>query len=93
MFSDDFNKLETLNKKLESAIVEFDSYWNDLDEDIKEELKKKDDKKESDDVKLDTKALKKKKEEVYESLENDLIKRYDEYLSLSVKEQEHRIYS
>lgn len=87
MFSDDFNKLETLNKKLESAIAEFDSYWADLDEDIKEELKKQDDKKESDDVKLDTKALKKKKEEVYESLENDLIKRYDEYLSLSVKEQ------
>lgn len=87
MFSDDFNKLEDLNKSLEGAIAEFDSYWSDLDEDIKEELKKQDDKKESDDVKLDTKALKKKKEEVYESLENDLIKRYDEYLSLSVKEQ------
>lgn len=87
MFSDDFNKLEDLNKSLEGAIAEFDSYWSDLDEDIKEELKKQDDKKEFDDVKLDTKALKKKKEEVYESLENDLIKRYDEYLSLSVKEQ------
>ncbi|MGN0812774.1 MAG: type I restriction-modification system subunit M [Candidatus Coproplasma sp.] len=87
MFGEDFNKLEELNKKLESAIAEFDSYWADLDEDIKEELKKQDDKKESDDVKLDTKVLKKKKEEVYESLENDLIKRYNEYLSLSTKEQ------
>lgn len=87
MFGDDFNKLEELNKKLESAIAEFDSYWAELDEDIKEELKKQDDKKESDDVKLDTKVLKKKKEEVYESLENDLIKRYNEYFSLSTNEQ------
>ncbi len=40
MFSDDFNKLEDLNKSLEGAIAEFDSYWSDLDEDIKEELLK-----------------------------------------------------
>lgn len=87
MFGEDFNKLEALNKKLESAISEFDSYWAELDEDIKEELKKQDDKKESDEAKLDIKALTKKKADVYESLENDLIKKYNEYLSLTVNEQ------
>ena len=88
MFADEFVKLEALNKELSGTASESDSFWADMDEELKETLKKKDDgDKEQSEAKLDTKILKEKYQEVMGVLSNEATRKYAEYLKLKPKEK------
>ncbi len=74
--------MDGLNKDLSGAASEYESFWEGLDDELKEELKKKDDGDEQSEAKLDTKQLKAKYQEVLATLSNDTTKMYAEYAAL-----------
>ncbi|MBQ3515319.1 MAG: type I restriction-modification system subunit M [Lachnospiraceae bacterium] len=86
LFPDEFIQMETLNRELADVITENDSFWEELDEELKDELKKKSDDEQAD-SKLDSKILKKKYQEILDTLSNDVTKLYDSYLGLKPKEK------
>ena len=75
LFADEFTQMDGLNKDLSGATSEYESFWEGLDDELKEELKKKDDGDEQSEAKLDTKQLKAKYQEVLATLSNDTTKR------------------
>ncbi len=88
LFPDEFIQMETLSEELAGIIAEYDSFWEEMDEELKDELKKKSDKDDDQaEAKLDTAILKKKYQEVLDTLSNDVIKLYVSYLALKPKEK------
>ena len=88
LFADEFIRMASLNRELEGVVSEYESFWEELDEELKDELKKKsDDADDQTDAKLDTKILKTKYQEILATLSNDVIRLYNEYLSLKPKEK------
>ena len=86
LFADDFRQLEEHRTAHDNAVAEFDAYWGELDNELKDTLKKvgQDD---DDESEINSKLLAAKKKEVYAALENDRIRCYKTYLSLPKKEQ------
>lgn len=87
LFADEFTQMDGLNKDLSGATSEYESFWEGLDDELKEELKKKDDGDEQSEAKLDTKQLKAKYQEVLATLSNDTTKMYAEYAALKPKQK------
>lgn len=87
LFTDEFTQMDGLNKDLSGATSEYESFWEGLDDELKEELKKKDDGDEQSEAKLDTKQLKAKYQEVLATLSNDTTKMYVEYAALKPKQK------
>lgn len=88
LFTDEFVRMETLSRELANVTAEYDSFWEDMDEELKDQLKKKSDNAGDEaEAKLDTTTLKKKYQEVLESLSNDITKQYISYLALKPKEK------
>ena len=88
LFADEFIRMEALSRELASVIDEYDSFWEDMDEELKDQLKKKSDSASDEtEAKLDTTILKKKYQEVLESLSNDITRQYVSYLALKPKEK------
>lgn len=87
LFADEFTQMDGLNKDLSGATSEYESFWEGLDDELKEELKKKDDGDEQSEAKLDTKQLKAKYQEVLATLSNDTTKMYVEYAALKPKQK------
>lgn len=87
LFADEFLRLDALNKQLNGVSAEYDSFWEDLDEELKNDLKKGSDEGDSSQTKIDTKLLKEKYLEVLDSLSNESTKKYEEYLSLKPKQK------
>ena len=88
MFSDDFQRMDTLRKKLAGVISDYESFWTDLDEELKDELKKQDDNQDDQaDAKIDAKRLKEKYQEMMASLSNETTRKYDAYLALKPKQK------
>jgi len=83
LFTEDYANLSRLSDELDGAVSEFDSYWDEMEEEFKSELKKKSKKNEDEECKIDSTKLKEKKNEVYEALESEEIKKYNEYFALS----------
>lgn len=81
LFQDDFEKLESLNNQLNSAIGEFDSYWEEMDEELKTELKK------DNEDEVNTDKLKTKNNEILATLSNETTKILSKYLELSKKQE------
>ena len=81
------SQMDGLNKDLSGAASEYESFWEGLDDELKEELKKKDDGDEQSEAKLDTKQLKAKYQEVLATLSNDTTKMYAEYAALKPKQK------
>lgn len=90
LFADEFLQLDAISKQYEGAIAEHDSFWEDLDEDLKNNLKKDTGEENSSEVTIDTKLLKEKYLEILNSLSNETTKKYEAYLSLKPKQK--RIY-
>ncbi|MBR2455142.1 MAG: type I restriction-modification system subunit M [Clostridia bacterium] len=88
LFADEFVRMETLSRELANVTAEYDSFWEDMDEELKDQLKKKsDDAGDDAEAKLDTTILKKKYQEVLESMSNDITRQYVSYLALKPKEK------
>lgn len=88
LFADEFIRMETLNRELASGVAEYDAFWEEMDEELKDQLKKKsDDAGDESEAKLDTKILKTKYQEVLDSLSNDIVRQYLAYLALKPKEK------
>lgn len=87
LFTDEFTQMDGLNKDLSGATSEYESFWEGLDDELKEELKKKDDGDEQSEAKLDTKQLKAKYQKVLATLSNDTTKMYVEYAALKPKQK------
>ena len=85
--SDEFLRLDALSKQLNGVSAEYDSFWEDLDEELKNDLKKESDEGDSSQAKIDTKLLKEKYLEVLNSLSNESTKKYEKYLSLKPKQK------
>ena len=79
--------MEALDKELEHALSEYESFWADLDEELKNELKKEDDGQESQEANIDMKLLKGKYQEVLASLSDETTKKYEEYLGLTPRQK------
>lgn len=86
LFYDEFIQMETLNRELADIIAKNDSFWEALDDELKDELKKKSDDDQAD-SKPDSKILKKKYQEILDTLSNNVTKLYDSYLGLKPKEK------
>ena len=87
LFADEFSQMDSLNKELSGATSEYESFWEGLNDELKEELKKKDDGDEQSEAKLDTKQLKAKYQEVLATLSNDTTMMYAEYAALKPKQK------
>ena len=87
LFADEYTQMDSLNKELSGATTEYESFWEELDDELKEELKKKDDGDEQSEAKLDTKQLKVKYQEVLKTLSNDTTKIYAAYAVLKPKQK------
>ncbi len=87
LFADEFLKMEALDKELERALSEYESFWADLDEELKNELKKEDDGQESQEANIDMKLLKGKYQEILASLSDETTKKYEEYLGLTPRQK------
>lgn len=88
LFADEFIRMETLSRELASVAAEYDSFWEDMDEELKDQLKKKsNDADDEAEVKLDTTILKKKYQEVLDTLSKDITRQYISYLALKPKEK------
>ena len=80
--------MEALSKELAEAVSESESFWADMDEELKDTLKKKEDgDKEQSEAKLDSKVLKEKYQEVMKALSNEATRKYAEYLKLKPKQK------
>lgn len=88
LFSEEYLKLDALSKRLSGVVADYESFWADLDDELKDELKKQDDSgEEQSEAKLDTKRLKEKYQEVIAALSNEATRKYAEYLTLKSKEK------
>ena len=88
LFSNDFIRLENLDHELIAVTSEYNSFWEEMDEELKDQLKKKsDDAGDETEAKLDTTILKKKYQEVLDALSNDITSQYVSYLALKPKEK------
>ena len=88
LFTDEFLRLEALSKELAEAVSESESFWADMDEELKDTLKKKEDgDKEQSEAKLDSKVLKEKYQEVMKALSNEATRKYAEYLKFKPKQK------
>lgn len=80
--------MDALQKELAGVAAEYESFWTDLDEELKDELKKRDDgDNDQEEVKLDTKRLKEKYQEMMAFLSNEATRKYAEYLTLKPKQK------
>ena len=88
LFSEEFLRMDALQKKLAGVAAEYESFWTDLDEELKDELKKQDDgDNDQGEAKLDTKRLKEKYQEMMASLSNETTRKYAEYLTLNPRQK------
>ena len=88
LFSEEFLRMDALQKKLAGVATEYESFWTDLDEELKDELKKQDDGNDDQgEAKLDTKRLKEKYQEMMASLSNETTRKYAEYLTLKPRQK------
>lgn len=87
LFADEFTQMDGLNKELSGVTLEYESFWEGLDDELKEKLKKKDNGDEQSEAKLDTKQLKTKYQEVLATLSDDTTKMYAEYAALKPKQK------
>lgn len=87
LFADEFTQMDDLNKELSGATSEYESFWEGMDEELKEILKKKNNGDEQSEAKLDTKLLKAKYLEVLATLSDDTTKIYAEYAALKPKQK------
>ena len=80
--------MDALAKELASVSSEYESFWEELDEDIQSSLKKEDSKGEDQsEAKIDAKRLKEKYQEVLNALSNEATRKYAEYLALKPKQK------
>ena len=96
MLSEDFQKMDALEKELEAVAADYGSFWDELDEELKDELKKQDEgEDEPGEARPDPKRLKERYQQIIASLSNETTDKYDGYLALRPKQklayqQEHR---
>ena len=89
LYSDDYERMESLKRELESTTADYDSLWEEFDDELKGDLKKQDSSAddEQEDVKIDTKQLAKRYQEIISALSNDMTRKYDEYFAMKPKQK------